>query len=292
MKRIYTPGLVSIGLPVYNGGAHNKLPRALDSLLNQTYRNIELIISDNASTDDTERICREYAARDRRVRYVRQQKNVGLISNTQFVMEEARGEYFMLGSDDDWWRPQFIERLKGVLDANPSYSLVMCSVQNVSLSGEFLGEMLNTGKNDFTHRSYGEVFTMISNRGLVHHILGLYRTRLLHDFLRQPFPMCVRFDRVFLCEVAFATKIYSLPDVLYHKTIYEVSTDKRYHTEYIKVAYQDPKAYSIFIWAVVHRLIRSRNIPLGRKLALYPFYLLSFFWRWRRVLLKEWIKMI
>src|SRR3989338_6956363 len=107
----YTPGLVSIGLPVYNGGAPNKLPRTLASLLAQTYTNIELIISDNASTDDTEVICREHAVRDSRIRYVRQERNITQIPNVEFVMRQARGEYFMLASDDDWWHPEFVERL-------------------------------------------------------------------------------------------------------------------------------------------------------------------------------------
>src|SRR3989344_4444322 len=110
----YQNGLVSIGFPVYNGA--DKMRPALESLLNQTYRNTEIIISDNASTDDTEKVCREYAARDNRIRYVRQKENIHNVPNVELVMHESRGEYFVLGADDDWWHPEFISKLKTILD--------------------------------------------------------------------------------------------------------------------------------------------------------------------------------
>ena len=74
---------VSIGLPVYNGELF--LKKALDSLLNQTYSNFELIISDNNSTDSTQKICQEYAKNDKRICYIHQEKNIGAFSNFSFV---------------------------------------------------------------------------------------------------------------------------------------------------------------------------------------------------------------
>src|SRR3989344_154015 len=113
MQGEYEKGLVSIGFPVYNGAG--KMRPALDSLLNQTNRTIELIISDNASTDDTQKVCEEYAARDSRVRYFRQTHDLTQVPNIEFVMQNARGEYFVLGADDDWWDPRFVEKLKLIL---------------------------------------------------------------------------------------------------------------------------------------------------------------------------------
>src|SRR5262249_32325356 len=117
MPKKYISGLVSIGLPTYNRA--DLLKRAVDSLLGQTYQNIELIISDNCSSDGTQRVCQEYAAKDRRVRYHRQKENIGLLAIASFVLREARGEYFMWPSDDDWWDPRFIEYLKKPLDQYP-----------------------------------------------------------------------------------------------------------------------------------------------------------------------------
>ncbi len=93
--------VVSIGMPVYNGEKY--IREALDSLLAQTFVNFELIISDNASTDATEKICQMYAAKDPRIRFARQPENRGALANFKFVLDEARGEYFMWAAADDIW---------------------------------------------------------------------------------------------------------------------------------------------------------------------------------------------
>ena len=90
---------VTIGLPVYNG--ENYLAEAIDSILGQTFTDFELIISDNASTDRTEEICRRYAAEDDRIRYFRHDRNRGASPNYNFTVEKARGEYFKWAAHDD-----------------------------------------------------------------------------------------------------------------------------------------------------------------------------------------------
>jgi len=110
---------VSIGLPVYNG--EKFIREVLDSLLAQTFTGFELVISDNASTDGTEAICREYAARDPRIRYVRQSVNRGPAANFQFVFDEAVGEYFMWAACDDPRSPDFLEVNFKFLSENPEY---------------------------------------------------------------------------------------------------------------------------------------------------------------------------
>lgn len=100
---------VSIGMPVYNGAAY--IREALDSLLAQTFKDFELIISDNASTDDTQAICEEYARRDPRIRYVRQGENKGVLANFQFVLDQAKGDYFMWAAADDRWNEYWVESI-------------------------------------------------------------------------------------------------------------------------------------------------------------------------------------
>src|SRR5687767_11052901 len=87
-----TPPKVSIGMPVYNGA--NYIRRSIRSILDQDYRNLELVISDNASTDETEAICREMAATDDRIRYFRNEVNLGAAKNYNRVFELAQGEFF------------------------------------------------------------------------------------------------------------------------------------------------------------------------------------------------------
>lgn len=100
---------VSIGMPVYNGAKY--IREALDSLLAQTFIDFELIISDNASTDSTDAICLEYAAKDARIQYVRQDVNCGAIENFRHVLNGARGQYFMWAACDDMWSENWLEVL-------------------------------------------------------------------------------------------------------------------------------------------------------------------------------------
>ena len=100
--------LVSIGLYVWNGA--ECLRSALDSLLAQTFKDFELIISDNVSTDDTQKICEEYAGSDSRIRYICQKENIGGYANADFVRREACGQYFMWACHDDVWDKYFIEK--------------------------------------------------------------------------------------------------------------------------------------------------------------------------------------
>ena len=127
---------VSIGMPVFNG--EKFICEALDSLLAQTFTDFELIISDNASTDGTEAICGEYAAKDSRIRYVRQAENLGPAANFKYVLDVAVGEYFMWAAADDLWAPNFIDKCRHML-INDKYAgmAMMAYVCTSRLSGLF-----------------------------------------------------------------------------------------------------------------------------------------------------------
>ncbi|MCP5410315.1 MAG: glycosyltransferase family 2 protein [Chromatiaceae bacterium] len=107
--------VLSVGLPVYNG--EKWIAEAIDSILVQNVEDLELIISDNASTDRTESICRAVAARDSRVRYYRNNTNIGLYRNFDRVFELATGKYFKWAADSDICLEGFFEKCVAVLDA-------------------------------------------------------------------------------------------------------------------------------------------------------------------------------
>jgi glycosyltransferase involved in cell wall biosynthesis len=111
---------ISIGMPVYNG--EKVIRETLDSLLTQTFTDFELIISDNASTDSSAAICREYAAQDKRIRYVRQRENCGPAANFRFVLDQAVAEYFMWAACDDPRSPDFLDVNYKFLSENPDYA--------------------------------------------------------------------------------------------------------------------------------------------------------------------------
>lgn len=122
---------VSIGMPVYNG--ERFIREAIDSLLAQTFTDFELIISDNASTDQTEAICQEYAKKDSRIRYVRQANNIGATANFEFVLDEAGSEFFMWAAADDRRHSDFLSITERVLKENLSISLVFSSMSTKNL---------------------------------------------------------------------------------------------------------------------------------------------------------------
>lgn len=121
-----TPKL-SIGMPVWNGAPW--IRRAIDSALSQTFTDFELIISDNDSTDDTEAICRGYAAADARVRYIRQPGRISAVENFRYVLARSSSPYFIWLAADDWWGEGFLKRATTMLDRDPGLVMVFSYFQ-------------------------------------------------------------------------------------------------------------------------------------------------------------------
>jgi glycosyltransferase involved in cell wall biosynthesis len=127
---------VSLGLPVYNGERFVK--HAIQSVLDQTFTDFELIISDNASTDNTPDICEEFARKDSRVRYFRQEINIGAKANFNRVFEYSRGEYFKWVAADDVCGPRYLELTVGRLDADPTAVLAHTISRTINGKGEIV----------------------------------------------------------------------------------------------------------------------------------------------------------
>ncbi len=111
--------LVSVGLPVFNG--KELVARAIEAILNQTYPNFELIISDNNSNDGTSAICEAYAVSDKRIRYIRQPQNIGAFKNFRFVLDQSIGEYFFWASCDDTRSPDYVALNVAFLNTHSDY---------------------------------------------------------------------------------------------------------------------------------------------------------------------------
>ncbi|MEM8674351.1 MAG: glycosyltransferase [Cyanobacteria bacterium P01_G01_bin.67] len=108
---------VSIGIPVYNGEKY--LEWAIESLLAQSFQDFEIIISDNASTDRTESICRSFQSRDERIHYYRNLTNIGAAGNYKKVFQLATGEFFKWMAHDDRCSPNYLEDCVQALEADP-----------------------------------------------------------------------------------------------------------------------------------------------------------------------------
>jgi glycosyltransferase involved in cell wall biosynthesis len=124
---------IIIGMPVYNG--ERFLGQAIESILAQTFRDFEIFISDNASTDGTEQICRSFAHHDPRVHYVRQSRNIGAIGNFNAVTRLGRAEYFKWAAHDDLLAPTFLEQCVQALDQDAGLVLASPGTQLIDEQG-------------------------------------------------------------------------------------------------------------------------------------------------------------
>lgn len=125
--------LVSIGMPIYN--AERYLRKAVEALLAQDYANFELIISDNASKDNSGEICREFLRSDPRIRYIPHKQNQGSPWNFAFVVQQARGDYFMWAADDDLWDPTYVSKCLAKLQSSPRAVLCCTEINFIDASG-------------------------------------------------------------------------------------------------------------------------------------------------------------
>jgi|GEM_PF-755815 glycosyltransferase involved in cell wall biosynthesis len=116
------PPLISIGLPTYNGD--KRIVSTVTAILNQNYPNLEIIISDNCSTDDTESVCTKLCQSSPLIHYFRQKENIGIILNFKFVLSKAAGDFFMWVADDDTLAPGVLQKYADFLISHSSYSLV------------------------------------------------------------------------------------------------------------------------------------------------------------------------
>jgi glycosyltransferase involved in cell wall biosynthesis len=130
--------LLSIGVPVYNDA--QAIGPALEDLLRQSLLDLEIIISDNASTDGTSEICRSFAVRDIRVRYIRQVENIGSRANFQFVLLNARGKYFCWAASDDRHDIEFADTLVRKLEESENNVSAFCAFSNIDDDGHDLAD--------------------------------------------------------------------------------------------------------------------------------------------------------
>ncbi|MBC7953085.1 MAG: glycosyltransferase family 2 protein [Rhodospirillaceae bacterium] len=125
-----------VGLPVYNGEAY--LPAALDSLLSQSFGDFQIVVSDNASTDATAEICRDFAAHDPRLRYTRTTRNMGAGPNFNRVFTFCQSPFFKWMAHDDMLAPWALERMMAALADQPKAVLVHSRLDLVEDGGQRL----------------------------------------------------------------------------------------------------------------------------------------------------------
>jgi len=207
--------LLSIGLPVFNGEKY--LPYTLDSILNQTFSDFELIISDNASTDSTRDLCQKYAARDHRIRYHRNQKNIGATQNWYRVFELSSGKYFASVAHDDVYDPEYMQKCVDVLEKDPSVVVCYSKTKVIDETGKFVGNFDVTV--DTTSVSPHErLYNVIKIDYLCIQLYGVMRSSALRN--TKVFVGYYGCDRNTLAELCLLGKVKEIPEYLFFHRLY------------------------------------------------------------------------
>jgi glycosyltransferase involved in cell wall biosynthesis len=203
---------VSLALPVYNG--ERFIADSIRSILSQDHPDFELVITDNASTDTTADICREFAAADSRIRYFRNERNLGAGPNYNLGFHLSTGEYFKWCSSDDLLSPNFIGACLRVLETNPQVALAYGTTHSIDQDGNEIplvgSTMPDTRDDDPAHR-----FRNIVNRvGTCYEIFGMFRRQQLSlSSLHRPY---YGSDRALLVEMSLFGQFVQVPGVVFY----------------------------------------------------------------------------
>jgi glycosyltransferase involved in cell wall biosynthesis len=255
---------ITVGIPVHNGEKY--LPTAVDSVLRQDYEDFEVIISDNASTDSTPEICREYAARDKRIHYVRSQANIGAAPNFNRVFALAQGEYFKWLSHDDECYPAFLSSCMEVLEEAPdSVTLVYPLCEVIDEGGNFRRRIVEDVKTS-APRPDQRFRRVVFNRTSAQALCGLIRSKHLRQTrLRGSFPMD---DCALLAELALLGELWEIPRVLLKIRLHPGNANRLHTTGRSLAAWMDPvnKNKTFFLPPEVRLLVEGfrsvEHVPL------------------------------
>jgi glycosyltransferase involved in cell wall biosynthesis len=267
----HRPPRVTIGLPVYNGAL--TIEEAIRPLLAQTYTDFELLISDNASTDATQQLVERLARQDPRIRYVRQQVNIGANGNYSFVAREARGEFLKWCSASDWVAPTFLAECVAALDAHPE--AVIAAPRTRLFTGTPSNSYDCKGDVAILAEAPLERLVDMANRlhrnnafnGLIR-LAALRQTRLVEPYMSA--------DMVLMGHLAMLGKFLLLDSSLYYRRN-EVSTSTSLQTlsERLKHHYPTMSARMLFQhWKFQigwFRAVLAAPMPLGQRLRAVAF---------------------
>jgi len=269
---------VSIGMVVYNGERY--LAEALDSLLAQTFEDFELTICDNASTDRSGDIGRDYAAQDTRVRYARNPRHLGVMGNYRRAFELSRGQYFRWAADDDLSAPQSLARCVEVLDREPAVVLAYPKTRFIDEHGRVISDY-----DDRLHLQSprpSERFRQVLERlGRCNAAYGLMRTdvlkraRLFGDFLSS--------DVVFLAELSLYGTFWEVPEFLFYRRFHPSAHSSMNRAQACAFFFPDnPRRIRMRDWRHLWEYLRAvERAPLGisEKLPLHLFLVRVAVWK-------------
>jgi glycosyltransferase involved in cell wall biosynthesis len=282
---------VSIGLPVFNG--ENYLAATLDSVLEQSFGDFELIVCDNASTDGTEAICQQYAERDSRIRYHRNETNLGAAGNYNLAFELARGEFFKWAAHDDRLAPGYLQRCIEAFDAAPR-DVILCYPRTLLIDSD--GTPLREHDDQMNFRDekpHQRLGRFARSWGMCNPVFGLMRRNVLAQTgLIRPY---ISSDIPLLAELSVLGKFWELPEALFQRRIHDLSSRQGGLTLTEVASWFDPNANGpgwihprtkVFfrVLGIVYRM----DLPLGERVLCLASFSVSWWLKRIRVRLGAW----
>lgn len=261
---------LSVGLPVRNGEPY--LAQAIEAILGQSFEDLELLLSDNASDDATPDICRHYERQDPRVRYFRQPRNIGLAPNANFVVDRARGKLFKWAASDDLYARTLLERCVAALDEHPEAVLAHSWTALIDASGELTHALeypLLTSSRQPAERFASVLFGSGGDD-----IYGVVRT----EVLRRVAPLASHHhaDRSLVAELALHGPFRQVPGWLYFRREHPAQAEQAHTTVRARCANMDPRRADRlrhpgarlageYVWAFVTALRRAPLASADRR---------------------------
>lgn len=253
--------LVSIGMPVYNG--QNTLRSALDCILNQDFKDYELIISDNCSSDETEAICLHYASLNKNIYYIKQNTNQGAFKNFEYVLGKARGKFFMWAAHDDEWKSNFLSKCLEVFKNNDGCVTVLSHINVVNYNNrEVIKKIYPSSRSS----EIDYVRTLRSCQEIVSNLIyGLHKTEVIRKIKIENYDW---FDVYLTIELSLYGQVLIIPEFLYQVGI----NGNTRPAPSLTGKYMDFKTFRKRIW----RLLRNKFTLRRRLLLLLRLYYISY----------------
>ena len=264
--------LVSIGLPVFNG--EDFLESSIDTLLSQSYQNIEVIVCDNASTDKTQLIVERYCSKDARVKYHRHKKNLGAALNYNSTFDMSSGKYFKWAAHDDIIDEDYIEQCVMAMEGDDSLSLVQPLTGQIDGNGTVTGHLYTSHDtvipNTTSNRELYRI--LIQDKGAWVRIFGLIRSSVLKN--TPLIDNYVGSDLTLLGELGLNGNVRDIDSVMFWRREHaETSTTGKYKARRKRLNWFDTSKnprVALPEWRLNTEMFRSvarQNIPLSNKLS-------------------------
>jgi glycosyltransferase involved in cell wall biosynthesis len=279
---------ISVGMPVYNGEPY--LEQAIRATLDQTFEDFELIISDNASSDRTEEICRDFASQDSRIIYIRNDKNIGAANNYNQLFHKSSGEYFRWFNADDLCSNKLHELCLIALEGNPLAIMSYGKTDIIDESGNLI-EHYEDNLNLLQDSAKERFLYYLKKPGLTNAIYGLIRRSVLENTKLMGNGSYPAADISLIAELSLYGRIVEVPETLFSRRMHvkasswnrsDDGTQQQFwigsDTKFLMPTFK--REFS-FINSIMNSPILGRD-----KLFLYKYIIRRIIW-WRKQILKE-----